>query len=72
LPRWLGQHADDRYRPDVQLQALAQPSGCATVLAMLADGMGAEDILAEHPDRTVEDIHEPLLYAAEAVRERDR
>ncbi|WP_367185048.1 DUF433 domain-containing protein, partial [Trebonia sp.] len=30
----------------------------ATVLAMLADGMDTEDILAEHPDLTAEDIHE--------------
>lgn len=43
----------------------------ATVLAMLADGMDTEDILAEHPDLTAEDIHESLLYAAEAVRERE-
>jgi uncharacterized protein (DUF433 family) len=43
----------------------------ATVLAMLADGMAAEDILAEHPGLTAEDIHESLLYAAEAVRERE-
>ncbi len=28
-------------------------------------------ILAEHPDLTAEDIHESLLYAAEAVRERE-
>lgn len=41
----------------------------ATVLAMLADGMGTGDILAEHPGLTAEDIHESLLYAAEAVRE---
>jgi len=26
---------------------------------------------AEHPDLTREDIHEALLYAAEAVRERE-
>ncbi len=43
----------------------------ATVVAMLADGMGTGDILAEHPDLTGEDIHESLLYAAEAVRERE-
>lgn len=43
----------------------------ATVLAMLADGMTAEDILTEHPGLTAEDIHESLLYAAEAVRERE-
>jgi uncharacterized protein (DUF433 family) len=36
----------------------------ATVMAMLADGMNPEDILAEHPDLTTEDIRESLLYAA--------
>jgi uncharacterized protein (DUF433 family) len=41
------------------------------MLAMLADGMATEDILAEHPGLTAEDIHESLLYAAEAVRERE-
>jgi len=29
---------------------------------MLADGMGTEEILAEHPDLTAEDIHESPLY----------
>ena len=43
----------------------------ATVVAMVADGMTADKILAEHPDLTTEDIHESLLYAAEAVRERE-
>jgi len=43
----------------------------ATVVAMVADGMTADEILAEHPDPTAEDIHESLLYAAEAVRERE-
>jgi uncharacterized protein (DUF433 family) len=43
----------------------------ATVVAMFADGMGAEEILAEHPDLTTEDIRESLLYSAEAVRERE-
>ena len=43
----------------------------ATVLAMLADGMGTKDILAEHSGLAAEDIHESLLYAAEAVRERE-
>jgi uncharacterized protein (DUF433 family) len=38
---------------------------------MFADGMGAEEILGEHPDLTAEDIHESLLYAAEALRERE-
>jgi uncharacterized protein (DUF433 family) len=40
----------------------------ATMVAWLADGMGTEQILAEHPDLTAEDIHESLLQAAEAVR----
>lgn len=43
----------------------------ATVVAMVADGMTTDEILAEHPDLTPEDIHEALLYAAEAVRERE-
>jgi uncharacterized protein (DUF433 family) len=43
----------------------------ATVIAMLADGMSADEIVAELPDLTPEDIHEALLYAAEAVRERE-
>jgi hypothetical protein len=38
---------------------------------MIADGMTPEEILAEHPDLTRDDIHESLLYAAEAVRERE-
>jgi uncharacterized protein (DUF433 family) len=43
----------------------------ATVVAMVADGMTTDEILAEHPDLTQEDTHEALLYAAEAVRERE-
>jgi uncharacterized protein (DUF433 family) len=43
----------------------------ASVVAMVADGMTTEEILAEHPDLTREDIHESLRYAAEAVRERE-
>jgi uncharacterized protein (DUF433 family) len=43
----------------------------ATLVAMVADGMTREEILAEHPDLTDEDVHEALLYAAEAVRERE-
>jgi uncharacterized protein (DUF433 family) len=43
----------------------------ATVVAMVADGMTTDEILAEHPDLTREDIHQALLYAAEAVRERE-
>jgi uncharacterized protein (DUF433 family) len=51
------------------IQGLRLP--VATVVTMLADGIGTGQILAEHPDLTVEDIHESLLYAAEAVRERE-
>jgi len=43
----------------------------ASVVAMVADGMTTNEILAEHPDLTGEDVHESLLYAAEAVRERE-
>lgn len=43
----------------------------ATVVAMVADGMTTDEILAEHPHLTAEDIHESLLCAAEAVRERE-
>jgi uncharacterized protein (DUF433 family) len=42
----------------------------ATVIAMLADGMSLGEIVAELPDLTPDDIREALLYAAEAVRER--
>jgi uncharacterized protein (DUF433 family) len=42
----------------------------ATVVAMVADGMSTEEIIAELPDLTREDVREALLYAAEAVRER--
>jgi uncharacterized protein (DUF433 family) len=43
----------------------------ATVIAMLADRMSPEEIVTELPDPTVDDIHEALLYAAEALRERE-
>jgi uncharacterized protein (DUF433 family) len=43
----------------------------ATVVAMVADGMSTEEIIAELPDLTPEDVREALLYAAEAVRERE-
>lgn len=42
----------------------------ATVVGMIADGMSTEEILAAYPDLEHEDIREALLYAAEAVRER--
>jgi uncharacterized protein (DUF433 family) len=43
----------------------------ATVVAMVADGMSTEEIIAELPDLTPEDVREALLYAAQAVRERE-
>jgi len=43
----------------------------ATVVAMVADGMGEGEILAAYPDLEAEDIREALRYAAEAVRERE-
>jgi uncharacterized protein (DUF433 family) len=43
----------------------------ATVIAMFADGMTADEILTDLPDLTHEDITEALRYAAEAVRERE-
>ena len=43
----------------------------ATVVAMLADGMSREEILAAYPDLEHEDIGQALRYAAEAVRERE-
>jgi uncharacterized protein (DUF433 family) len=38
---------------------------------MVADGMTAEEILAAYPDLEAEDIKQALLYAADAVRERE-
>ena len=43
----------------------------ATVVAMLAEGMTETEILATFPDLTIDDIHEALRYAADAVRERE-
>lgn len=42
----------------------------ATVVEMVADGMGDEEILAVYPDLEAEDVREALRYAAVAVRER--
>lgn len=42
----------------------------ATVVGMAANGMSAEEILNAFPDLQKEDIREALLFAAEAVRER--
>lgn len=43
----------------------------ATVIAMLADGMTVDEILAEHPDLEADDVTESLRYAATAVQERE-
>jgi len=43
----------------------------ATVVEMVADGMGEEEILAAYPDLEAGDIREALRYAAVAVRERE-
>ena len=43
----------------------------ATVVGMVADGMTPEEILAAYPDLEAQDIKEALLYAADAVRERE-
>ncbi|HJU09360.1 MAG TPA: DUF433 domain-containing protein [Candidatus Binataceae bacterium] len=43
----------------------------ATVVAMVADGLTRQEILAAYPDLTSKDVEEALHYAAEAVRERE-
>jgi len=43
----------------------------ATVVAMVADGMTVEDIVAEHPDLEPADVEQSLRYAALAVQERE-
>lgn len=43
----------------------------ATVVEMVAEGMGDEEILRAYPDLESEDIREALRYAAVAVRERE-
>ena len=43
----------------------------ATIVAMVADGMTTDEILAEHPSLEADDVAEALRYAAEAVRERE-
>lgn len=42
----------------------------ATVVAMVADGMTVDEIVADLPDLENEDVAEALRYAAEAVSER--
>ena len=43
----------------------------ATIVAMVAEGMNNEEILAAYPDLEKGDIAESLRYAAEALRERE-
>ena len=43
----------------------------ASVVAMVADRMTVEEIVAEHPDLEAEDVAECLRYAALAVQERE-
>ena len=43
----------------------------ATVIGMVAEDMGREEILKAYPDLELEDIQEALHFAAEAVRERE-
>jgi uncharacterized protein (DUF433 family) len=43
----------------------------ATVVGMMADGMGEDEIVAAYPDLEAEDVREAIRYAAEAVRERE-
>jgi len=43
----------------------------ATVVGMVADGMTAAEIVAALPDLEPADVHEALMFAAEAVRERE-
>ena len=42
----------------------------ATVVAMVADGMTVDEIIADFPQLEPEDIQAALRFAAEAVRER--
>lgn len=43
----------------------------ATVVGMVAEGMTADEILADYPDLEAGDVTEALRYAAAAVRERE-
>jgi uncharacterized protein (DUF433 family) len=43
----------------------------ATVVAMVADSMTADEVVAELPNLATEDVAEALRYAAAAMRERE-
>lgn len=43
----------------------------ATIVGMIGEGVTEGEVLKAYPDLELEDIREALLYAAEAVRERE-
>lgn len=43
----------------------------ATVISMVAEGMTVDEILHAYPDLERADIQQALMFAAEAVRERE-
>lgn len=43
----------------------------STVVGMIADGMNHDESLRTYPDLVEEDLREALVFAAEALRERE-
>jgi len=43
----------------------------ATVVGMVAEGMGDGEILSAYPDLEPEDIRQALAFAADAVRDQE-
>lgn len=43
----------------------------ATIVGMVGDGSTVEQIVEDYPQLSVDDIHEALHFAADAVRERE-
>ena len=43
----------------------------ATVVGMIAEGITPQRILEDYPDLEMADLREALMFAAEAVRERE-
>lgn len=43
----------------------------ATIVDIVAEGIGVDELLAAYPDLEAEDVREALRYGAEAVRERE-
>jgi uncharacterized protein (DUF433 family) len=52
-----------------RIRGLRMPA--ASVVAMVADGMTADEIVREHPDLETEDVAEALRYAAQAARKQE-